>query len=245
MYVDYELLYRLLTRCGEIAGEVGTAASVKLVHSEIVAAPAAIYVAAHDAEGPAITARTQAHEVAARTLEALDGPYKEARTLAGAFVAGVVLPDTLKSASTDTDRANAIRALQRLLKDHHGEKWVDAVDAGPFAGAAQPALQALDAAVAADTALLNAQTACSVAYEPAYKAMLKMKEVVRDAMGRQCSAYRRLRIPRGRAAKQADPAAAPSAAPAKPALTAPDGTGASAAPAPAAAPTPEPAPGGK
>jgi hypothetical protein len=247
MTVDYELLYRLVTRCSSIGVAVETPQSVKLVYTEIVAAPVAAYVAAYEAVGPKTTARTQAHAAVERTLEALEQPYKEARALAAVFVTGVVLPDTLKSASTDTDKANAVRGMLRLLADHHGEKWVDAVEAGAFPSSAPPALQALGAAVAADDAVLKAETARAKAFDPAYRALLSMRNIVREGMGRNSQAYRRLRIPRSRAAKAAEVAAektaaapaTPAAAPPKP--SSPDGTGATTAPSTSDKPA-EPAP---
>lgn len=239
MSIDQDLLYRLVTRCGEIAGEPGMVPSVTLVYSKSAAAPMAAYVAAYEAVAPKTTARTQAQEDVARLLGALEKPYREARTLALSFVEGVVLPETLRSAATDTDRGNAIRALQRLLDDHKAEDWVVLVNAGAFAAAAPPALEALRASTAASTALSVAETKRAEAFEPAYQAVITMKSVVRDGLGRNTAQYRSLRIPRSGAAKQATAKATTAKAPAKPAITAPDGTGA------AAAPAPDPAPGGK
>jgi hypothetical protein len=192
--IDYGRFARILKRCEEIAGAQGMNASVVQVHGGVLASSATAFLAADGAVTAAESAHGKAEEAAKTALDALDAPYRVARSTAAAFVAGIKLPETLKAQRTDTDKVTAVESLQKVLADHAGEEWAAALAQGEFGQKASVAVKAIKEATAANAVLGQAREARATAYGPAYEGYLKYKRVVRDARGSKSKEYRRIHV---------------------------------------------------
>jgi hypothetical protein len=199
---------RVLTRCGEIAEDAGTKEIVKTVYADRLAAVSKVYLDAHRAIASAESSFRKENREAVENLEGLDQPYSEARAVYLAYHKDAVLPETLKTQPTDTDRKNAISHLLDLIDDHEGEKWADELLAGPFGQKAGPVIQEIDEATAAHTGLSEARSNRAKAFGPAYEAYLAFKNVVRNAHGRKSPQYRRIHIRQNGALGDEPPASA-------------------------------------
>lgn len=227
--LNFDVVYRLLTRAAEIAAEPEMHPSVISVYNGILKAPAEACIQAHEAIAEAEGACARARREAAEALDGLDPHYKVARAVVLAFLPDVVLPDTLKSLATDTDKLNAIAAVLKAINDNASEAWAAGLLAGPFGASGPKAADALKAAVASSKALSKARDERGAAVALAHAKFVPWKRVVREALGSRSVQYRRIHITSGRRPKAAK-ADAPSPSP-SPSLS----------PSPSAAPSPSPA----
>ncbi|TKC99313.1 hypothetical protein [Polyangium fumosum] len=202
-HIEYEVLYRLLTRAAEIAAEPAMHPSVVTVYENVLQSPAQAFRKAHVDLLAAESVRAKERDERGMALDALDGHYKVARSVLLAFAPHTVLPDTLKAQTTDTDKVNAATRLFDMLGQYAGNVWADELLAGPFGVITQEMVKEHDEAVAAEMALAKArafrQEACSLAYEK----LLAYKRVVRDALGATSKQYRRIHLLRGSAKEDA------------------------------------------
>ena len=190
--IDYARFTRALNRCEEVAQEPGMKASVVLVYKGVLGPVSEAYLAADDKVTKAESSFGKENKEAIDALEALDGTYREARSVVAAFVPGIVLPDTLKTCRTDTDKVDAIEDLMGIVDEHAGEKWADALSSGDFGTKAPATIKEIHEAVEANKGLSEARTARAAAYGPAYEAYLKLKRVVRNALGPASKQYKRI-----------------------------------------------------
>ncbi|MEO7329873.1 MAG: hypothetical protein ABI193_14945 [Minicystis sp.] len=190
--IDYARFTRVLNRCEEVAQEPGMKASVVLVYKEVLKGPSQAYLAADDGVTKAGSSFGKENKEALGALQALDGVYREARSVVAAFVTGIVLPDTLKTCRTDTDKVDAIEALVGIFDEHTGEKWADTLSSGDFGTRALVTIKEIHEAIEANKGLSEARTARAAAYGPAYEAYLKLKRVVRNALGPASKQYKRI-----------------------------------------------------
>lgn len=225
--IDYGRFARILKRCAEIAGEPGMNASVVQVYGGVLAASAKAFLDADDAVKAAESAHAKEYHEAEAALDALDAPYRVARSTAAAFVTGIRLPETLKAQRTDTDKVSAVEALLDMLAEHAGATWADHLAQGEFGQKASLAVTEINEATAANTVLGQAREARAAAYGPAYERYLKYKRVVRDARGAKSKEYRRIHIRDAGGVEEGDD---PTPAPPAPSPTPPD----------APSPTPQP-----
>jgi hypothetical protein len=190
--IDHARFTRALNRCGEIAAEPGMKASVVLVYKGVLMPASQLYLAANDQVKKAESSFGKENKEALDALEALDGLYRETRSVAAAFVVGVVLPDTLKAQRTDTDQVDAIEDLVAIVDEHAGEAWADTITGGDFGQKAPQTIKEIHEAIEANKGLSEARAARAAAYGPAYEAYLKFKRVVRDALGAASKQYKRI-----------------------------------------------------
>ncbi|MFO0759263.1 MAG: hypothetical protein U0359_22415 [Byssovorax sp.] len=190
--IDYARFSRILHRCEEIAEEPGMKTSVVLVYQQVLAPLLKTYLFADDAVTAAESSFAKENHEASAALVALDGPYREARSVTAAFVTGVVLPDTLKSQRTDTDKMSAIEDLIGVIDDHAGETWADSLAQGAFGKKGPETMKEIMEAIEANKELTEARKARAAAYGPAYEAYLKLKRVVRDVCGPTSKQYKRI-----------------------------------------------------
>ncbi len=204
--IDYGRFTRALNRCGEIAAEPGMKATVVLVYQEVLMSAAQTYLAADDGVTKAESSFGKENKEAIDALEALDGIYREARSVAAAFVTGLVLPDTLKTQRTDTDKVDAIEDLVGILDEHAGETWADTLSSGDFGQKAPKTIKEIHEAIEANKGLSEARTARAGSYGPAYEAYLKFKRVVRNALGPASKQYKRIHFRDANTAVKDEPA---------------------------------------
>jgi hypothetical protein len=190
--IDYARFTRALNRCGEIAKEPGMKASVLMVYKDVLMPAAQSYLTADDKVTAAESSFGKEAKEAVDALEALDGLYRETRSVVAAFVTGIVLPDTLKTQRTDTDKVDAIEDLVGILDEHTGEAWADTLMSGEFGQKAPKTIKEIYEAIEANKGLSDARTARAAAHGPAYEAYLKFKRVVRDALGPASKQYKRI-----------------------------------------------------
>jgi hypothetical protein len=192
--INFGRFKRLLTRCQEVASEPAMNAGVVAVHTGVLKPVADAYLKAHAAviEGES--------ELAAQSLEAtmalseMDTLYRVARSVLLAFKPGTVLPTTLRTQPTDTDRMNAIEDLLNALNKHAGEAWADQQIQGAFGVAGAKAVASMEEAVAANKTLSKARETRASAYGPAYDGYIAFKRVVRDALGSKSKQYKRIHL---------------------------------------------------
>jgi hypothetical protein len=213
--IDYARFERVLSRSAEIAAEPGMKQTVVRVYNDIFGPAAESFLAAHAAVTKAESAFAKENEEAADALDALDKPYREARSVVRAFVPTVKLPETLKAKWTDTDKLNAIEALLDAIDDHAGEAWADELLAGEFGQKAPVTVKELNEAIAANKSLSEARDTRAQAYGPAYERYLRFKRVVRDALGATSKQYKRIHV-RGPNAADDEEQPAPQPAPTPP-----------------------------
>jgi hypothetical protein len=192
--IDYERFYRVLTRCGEIAREQGMKASVVRVYLDVLKPAAERFRSAHKAVADAEAAFRKEASEALAALEALDGSYKETRSVVLSFEPHTALPDTLNATKTDTEKLNAIEALLDVLDDHEGEAWADEQEQSAFGQRAAGAVKEVNEAITANKALAAAGDLRAEAYGPAYERYLRFKRVVRDALGARSAHYKLIHL---------------------------------------------------
>jgi len=192
--IDFGRMERVLTRCEELAQQAETATSVKTVYRDLLAPLCKEYLEAHRAIAAAETSFAKENREAIEHLDALDQPYREARSVYVMYFPDAVLPGTLKVQATATERKNAIAYLLDLVDDHIGEKWADELLAGPFGQKAAQVIQEVDEATLASTQLSEARTRRANAYGRAYETYLAFKNVVRNTHGPKSPQYRRIHL---------------------------------------------------
>lgn len=208
--IDYDRFNRLLTRCGEVAAESGMKKSVVRVYADVLKDAADQFQQAHWDVQQAHTAFGSEGNDALSALTALDGPYRETRSVVLAYVPAARLPDTLKVQPTDTDKLNAIEALLKVLGEHAGKPWAEEQKLGEFGQQAPKTLTEIKEAITASKALARAREKRASAYEAAYERYLRFKHVVRDGLGAKSKQYKRIHA---RGPRTADEQEAPAPAP--------------------------------
>jgi hypothetical protein len=201
--IDYGRFQRVLQRCAEVVSEPDIERSVARVYSETLKGPADTFLSAHVAVRTAETSFRKDNREAFDAIGALNTPYQEARRLVLAFAPETVLPDALRSLSTDTDRLDAIEQMLDALDDHAGERWADDLAQGSFGQLAASVVKELNEAIAANKALDAAREARAAFYGPAYERYLRFKRVVREAHGAKSRQYQRIHLRNPSAADQA------------------------------------------
>jgi hypothetical protein len=152
-YVNYNIMYRLLSRATEVAEEPGISNEVKRVHDDLLAPHAIAFCKSHDAVAKAEGAAAKARRKVREELTVFDGYYRAARSVVLAFNPEEKLPDTLKAQTTDTDMLTAVMALSSVVQSHAGEPWADGLLAGLFGTRAPKVIEALKDLIAANKAL--------------------------------------------------------------------------------------------
>ncbi|APR84564.1 Hypothetical protein A7982_09913 [Minicystis rosea] len=211
--IDYPHFVRVLTRSEEIAAEKEMKPSVVITYEQVLKDAAQRFLAANANLAKAESAFGKENEEALAALRSIDGPYREARSTVAAFVPGVVLPETLKAQTTDTDKINAIESLLEIIEEHAGEKWADQLLAGAFGQTAGPTVTEINEGIAANKAVSAAREERAAAYGPAYERHLRFKRVVRDTLGSKSVQYKRIHV-RNPANDASDAPEAPEPAPA-------------------------------
>ncbi|MFT3774714.1 MAG: hypothetical protein QM820_55895 [Minicystis sp.] len=211
--VDHDLLLRLLTRSEEVAAEPGMKPTVVLVYQDVLKKPAQAYQAATSQAKDADTIYVEKTRDAAKALDAMDAPYREARSVVGAYLPMLAVPATLKSQPTDTEQRGAIKDLRAEIEKRGGEAWATELLNGAFGQLAPVTIAALDASIAAGKVSATARQQRAAAFDPAYASFLRFKQVVRDALGPKSKQYQRLRVHRKGTAEPTDDAPQPPASP--------------------------------
>jgi hypothetical protein len=192
--IDYDRFRRLLTRCQEVASEPAMNAGVIAVYTGVVKPAADAFLKAHDAVAAGESELAAQSSQATVALREMDSLYRVARSVLLAFKPGTVLPTTLRSQTTDTDRMNAIEDLLKALNKHAGEAWADEQIQGAFGVAGAKAVASMKEAIAANKTLAKAREERASAYEPAYDGYIAFKRVVRDALGSKSKQYKRIHL---------------------------------------------------
>lgn len=206
--MEYAKMARLLTRCTEIAEDAMVKPVVKTTYLGILESPALTFLNAERTVMKAESTYAKEASEAAAALEALDQPYREARSVVKAFVPTTNVPATLKQLPTDTDRLNAIETLVDVVDDYETTTWANDVLQGPFGQKAAATMTEFEEAITANKRLGEARTTRAAAFDPAYEAYLRFKRVVRDAYGATSVEYKRIHL-RGSSSSEAE-AAPPS-----------------------------------
>ncbi len=192
--IDYDRFTRVATRCAELASDPAQPPIVGLLYKETADLRISTFLTAGKAVDVAMTAFAKENHEALQALTVLDAPYAVARSAVLAVFPQTVLPDTLKTLPTDTDKLNAIERLLDVIDDHAGKPWADALLAGPFGQQAPKTIQEVQQAIEASKARSRAITDRAAAYGPAYEAYLAFKRVVRSACGPASREYRRIHL---------------------------------------------------
>jgi len=194
MAIKYKLFGRLLLRADEVASQSGISAVVTRVHGDVLKGPATAFLTAEAALTTAISAQSKESGEAKAALAKIDKSYGVARAAAMAYQPHLVLPETLKSVPTDTDKMDAIETLLEVLEVHANEGWAKELLDGEFGKLAPEAVREIDEGMRADATLSAARSARSAAYGPAYDAYLSFKRVVRAACGPKSREYHRIHV---------------------------------------------------
>jgi len=212
--LDYSRFVRVLTRCREVAAEPDLPAVVLQVYAVTAEQPMTSFLDAAALVADAESDFARENQEAGASLDAVDRPYRVARSATAAVLKTVKLPETLKALKTDTDKLNAIERLLDILDDHVGQPWADTLLSGEFGQRGAAALKEVREAIAASKVLQKARGERAQAYGPAYEAWLGWKRVVRDALGSTSPQYRRIHVRSSGAADDvAEPAPEPAPAP--------------------------------
>ena len=202
--LDYARLQRVLTRAAEIGEPTDAHPNLKLGWDGLLKGPAQTYLAAYDKLIKAESAAKKEGAEANTALTDFDQPYASARAMVRGFLPNEVLPDTLKSLATDTDRKNAIIHLRNALEAQgDATAWAKAQLDGPFGTHAADVIREVSEWIDANGAVADAVTARAAAYGPAYEKYLAFKNIVRTTHGRSSHQYRRIHI-RGSADSSVD-----------------------------------------
>jgi hypothetical protein len=192
--IDFERMKRVLLRCRELAESKDVLPIVRTVFADRLDALASEFVAAHDAMPLAESSSRKEVKEAREKLADLDQPYREARAVYLAYYPEAVLPETLRSQPTDTDKKHAVLTLLDRIDDNVGAGWADALLDGPFGKEAGPTVAEVDEAAAATAELAAARNRRARALGPAYEAYLAFKNVVRNTYGPKSLQYRRIHL---------------------------------------------------
>lgn len=195
--LDYERLQRVLTRSAELGTSEDAHANIKLAYNDLLKGPADAFLAAFKKLIAAESAANKEGAEAHAALASFDQPYQAARAMAKGYLPNEVLPDTLKSLATDTDRKNAILRLRSLLEAHQDAPWAKAQLDGPFGAKAADVVREVTEWIAANADLSGAVTTRASAYGPAYEQYLTFKNIVRTTLGSASHQYRRIHIRAG------------------------------------------------
>ena len=194
MNIDYDRFTRILTRCAELATDPAQPPILGSVFKAMAEEKITTFLSAAKKVDAALTAFAKENREALKALDALDAPYRVARAAVLAVLPGTVLPDTLKSQPTDTDKLNAIERLLDVIDDNAGKPWADTLLQGPFGQQAPGTIKEINEAITASTARSAALTDRAAAYGPAYEVYLAFKRVVRNACGPGSREYRRIHL---------------------------------------------------
>lgn len=194
MTIDYERFERIGARCKEIAEDTSLPPILAIVYDEVVKGPLEAFLTASKAVDTARSAFAKENGEALAALDEVDGPYRVARSSVLAVLPETVLPETLKSLPTDTDKVNAIERLTDVIDDHVGKPWADTLLAGPFGTLGPKVVKEITEAVAANLALSKAMRERAAAFGPAHEVYMRFKRVVRDALGPGSKQYRRIHL---------------------------------------------------
>lgn len=190
--INFPHTARILSRCAEIAIEPNMKAAVVSAHNDVLEPHADPYLVKHKAVVRAATAFAKENAESIKALNALDAPYLTARAAIAARLPETVLPGTLKTRPTDTDKIDAIEDLIDLIDDHVGTAWADELLAGDFGTKAPTTVREIRERIAADKNLSTAQNERAAAFGATYTALLAFKRVVRAALGSKSKQYRRI-----------------------------------------------------
>lgn len=196
-FVEYDLMFRLLSRAAEISAEPSMNAGVVSVYNGVLKPAADAFQKAHYDVADAAGANGKESREAGEAFAGLDAHYKVARSVVLAFVPEAVLPKTLGALKTDTDKLNAIERLLDVLNDHAGEAWADQILSGDFGTLGAQAVKELDESIAANKALAKARDVRAEALGPAYEKFIAWKRVVRAALGSTSKQYKRIHVRSG------------------------------------------------
>lgn len=221
--LEYDFIYRILTRAAEVASEPGMNICVVNAYDGLLKGPSEVFCKAHQDVCDALGSYGKDTRDAVEAFDVLDTHYKLARTMVRAFAPEKILPDTLRSLATDTDKLNAIKSILGALSKHAGEKWADDILAGDFGAQGPKAAKDLEDAIASNKALAQARDARAEAYGLAYEKLVVFRRVVRDALGSRSKQYKRLQLKQRKSA-------APEEQGAKPPVEGAPGTGSTTAP---------------
>ncbi len=192
--IDYPRFARLLIRTGEIAAGANMKPEVVQTYDQVLKAIAASYLALDKDVTKAETAFAKENRERLEALADLDGPFRTARAVVAAHVEGTVVPETLKTQPTDTEKVKAIEDLIDAIDDYVGQPWADALLSGEFGTKAPVTVKEIKEAMAANTALSKAAQKRAEGYGPAHGAFIKFKAVVRNALGPKSIEYRRIHL---------------------------------------------------
>jgi len=194
MRIRYGLFSRVLMRCAEVAAEADGKKIVAMVFDDRLKAVANLYLTAHDAVIKAEGAWAKENGESLQALKVLDQPYQETLAVVAAYLPHEVLPTTLKSLPTDTDRLKAIRDLVDLLDDRQSDAWATEQLSGPFGTQGPQAITELEESISANKAYAKASEQRAESYGPAYERYLAFKQVVRAAYGHTSKQYHRIHL---------------------------------------------------
>jgi hypothetical protein len=192
--LNHHRLNRFLQRCEEIVQEPGMSSIVTHVYQGALKQKADIYRGAFDAIAVAESAAGQAELAVGDAVEELEAPYKAARSVVLAMAPATVVPATLAAQTTDTDMLYAIKTLVDVISAHTGQVWADDLLKGEFGTKSANATDAITKAISAKKALDKAIDERAGAFDPAYKALVAFRRVVRDALGPSSKQYQRLHV---------------------------------------------------
>jgi hypothetical protein len=196
--LDYARLQRVLTRSQELGEPADAHANLKLAWNDLLKAPATVYLAAYDKLIAAESAANKEGAEARKALAQFDQPYAAARAMVRGYLPNEVLPDTLKSLPTDTDRKNAIIHLRNVLEAQgDATPWAKAQLDGTFGANAADVIREVSEWIDANGDVADAVTARATAYGPAYEKYLAFKNIVRTTHGPSSHEYRRIHIRAG------------------------------------------------
>ena len=194
MNVEFRVFARLVVRCGEIAGQPGAPQVLLAVYQAACEQPLARFLNAMTAVDDATTRASEAITRRERGLEEMDRQLRIGRSAVACVLPGTKLPATLKKQPTDTDKRSAIQRLVDLITPHAGQPWADALLQGVFGQTAAKAIQQINEAIEAQNALQKAKTERSQAFQPAWDAYIRFKQLVRDTLGSTARQYRRIHL---------------------------------------------------
>ncbi|MCU0694822.1 MAG: hypothetical protein MUF54_25905 [Polyangiaceae bacterium] len=185
---------RVLRRSSELATQTGIKDIVVVAYNDMLEPSSDPYLALDaEVEKKEASWAKEEHE-AVLALRRFDGEFQTARAAVLGFVTGAVVPDTLASQPTDTDKAHAVEHLLELIEDHKSDAWAQTLLAGTFGQQAPVVVKELHEAIDANKGLGNARSERAKAYGPTYERYIAFKRVVRAACGAHSKEYRRIHI---------------------------------------------------
>jgi len=128
------------------------------------------------------------------SLAVMEKQFRVTRAAVAAMVPTTVLPDTLKSQRTDTDKRHAILELKSAVEEHAGAAWADNLMQGEFGQKAPAAILHLTEYIEAGNALQKAKADRVSAFGPAWSAFVKYKRLVEATLGSSSRQYQGLRL---------------------------------------------------